>query len=119
MAEYYDWMDDVAPSDNLNRYITTKDANSLSWLPWFAWHPVTLESGERVWGQVVYRRKSVMYISRYPGHSPGDFVPRVKFKEYTYISDMEYLVEAIKGEESLFSKAQEIFRENREGMFGL
>lgn len=117
MAEYHGF--DVFPSNNLNRYITSRDANSLNWRPHFAVFPVKLASGGTAWFEIVYKRKTKMHISHHADESPGHFTPVIKFKEYQYITEAEHLIEVIKDDTSLFSKAQEILRSEEEGVFDL
>lgn len=35
---------------------TPKPYNPFQWLPWFAWRPVTLQTGQVVWLETVERR---------------------------------------------------------------
>lgn len=105
------------PFNNLHSHLTDRQISKLRWRPWFAWKPVRLQSGKLAWFEIVYRRKVKIKICRYPDYSPGDFTMSVSLEGYTYITNIEYLIETIKGKESYYQDAQRILREKKEGTF--
>ena len=107
------------PTCNLNSYLSAREIRSMEWRSWFAWRPVKLACGRTAWFEFVYRRKSKIELERIPTDSPGCFTPRVKLSDYVYITDIDYIVEIIKGKESYFQVAQRILRNNTGGVFDL
>jgi len=57
-------------------HMATKDKSHITysdWEPWFAWHPVTTVSNNRIWLKTVYRRYRMIFgIEDDMGYYYGD-----------------------------------------------
>jgi hypothetical protein len=100
-------------------HLLGSEIDFLAWGKWFAWHPVKLQSGKRVFMQTVYRRKQTLEFERFPAESIGMFTNKIKLSGMIYSDGTEVMLEKLEGKESFYAFAREIVSSRKEGRYKL